>query len=117
MGAFIMARMRQVRIAGINSDQRIKGLPNPICPLDRDTAAPLGVFGRTLTMRWATITASGQVSTTYKGLNQLSRRSRSRAEYQENPDGVKYIFVPSTLKQLVPTLVPLTIRALQQALP
>jgi len=56
----IMARMRQVpELRDINSDQQDKGLQSYLS-IDRDTAGRLGVSIRTLTMRSATLSASGR---------------------------------------------------------
>jgi multidrug efflux pump len=98
----IMARMRQVpELRDINSDQQDKGLQS-FLSIDRDTAGRLGVSVQDIDNALGDAFGQRQVSTIYKGLNQYHVVLEVAPNYQENPDGLKYIYVPSNTGKLVP---------------
>jgi multidrug efflux pump subunit AcrB len=98
----IMARMRQVpELRDINSDQQDKGLQS-FLSIDRDTAGRLGVSIQDIDNALGDAFGQRQVSTIYKGLNQYHVVLEVAPNYQENPDGLKYIYVPSNTGKLVP---------------
>jgi len=98
----IMARMRQVpELRDINSDQQDKGLQSYLS-IDRDTAGRLGVSIQDIDNALGDAFGQRQVSTIYKGLNQYHVVLEVAPNYQENPDGLKYIYVPSSTGKLVP---------------
>src|SRR5258708_6107114 len=98
----IMARMRQVpELRDINSDQQDKGLQSYLS-IDRDTAGRLGVSIQDIDNALGDAFGQRQVSTIYKGLNQYHVVLEVAPNYQENPDGLKYIYVPSNTGKLVP---------------
>jgi multidrug efflux pump len=98
----IMARMRQVpELRDINSDQQDKGLQSYLS-IDRDTAGRLGVSIQDIDNALGDSFGQRQVSTIYKGLNQYHVVLEVAPNYQENPDGLKYIYVPSNTGKLVP---------------
>jgi multidrug efflux pump len=98
----IMARMRQVpELRDINSDQQDKGLQTYLS-IDRDTAGRLGVSVQDIDNALGDSFGQRQVSTIYKGLNQYHVVLEVAPNYQENPDGLKYIYVPSNTGKLVP---------------
>jgi multidrug efflux pump len=98
----IMARMRQVpELRDINSDQQDKGLQSYLA-IDRDTAGRLGVSVQDIDNTLGDAFGQRQVSTIYKGLNQYHVVLEVAPNFQENPDGLKYIYVPSNTGKLVP---------------
>jgi multidrug efflux pump len=98
----IMARMRQVpELRDINSDQQDKGLQS-FLSIDRDTAGRLGVSVQDIDNALGDAFGQRQVSTIYKGLNQYHVVLEVAPNFQENPDGLKYIYVPSNTGKLVP---------------
>jgi multidrug efflux pump len=98
----IMARMRQVpELRDINSDQQDKGLQSFLA-IDRDTAGRLGVSIQDIDNTLGDAFGQRQVSTIYKGLNQYHVVLEVAPEFQETPDGLKYIYVPSNTGKLVP---------------
>jgi multidrug efflux pump len=98
----IMARMRQVpELRDINSDQQDKGLQSYLA-IDRDTAGRLGVSMQDIDNTLGDAFGQRQVSTIYKGLNQYHVVLEVAPEFQESPDGLKSIYVPSNTGKLVP---------------
>jgi len=98
----IMARMRQIpELRDINSDQQDKGLQSYIS-IDRDTASKLGVSIQDIDNTLGDAFGQRQVSNIYKGLNQYHVVMEVAPDYQENPEGLKYIYVPSNSGKLVP---------------
>jgi len=98
----IMARMRQVpELRDINSDQQDKGLQSFLA-IDRDTAGRLGVSMQDIDNTLGDAFGQRQVSTIYKGLNQYHVVLEVAPEFQQTPDGLKFIYVPSNTGKLVP---------------
>jgi multidrug efflux pump len=98
----IMARMRQVpELRDINSDQQDKGLQSFLA-IDRDTAGRLGVSMQDIDNTLGDAFGQRQVSTIYKGLNQYHVVLEVAPDFQETPDGLKFIYVPSNNGKLVP---------------
>src|SRR6202795_2309463 len=98
----IMARRRQFpELRDINSDQQDRGLQSYLS-IDRDTAGRLGVSVLDIDNALGDAFGQRQVSTIYKGLNQYHVVLEVAPNYQENPDGLKYIYVPSNTGKLVP---------------
>jgi len=98
----IMDRMRQIpELRDINSDQQNKGLQSYLA-IDRDTAGRLGVSVQDIDNTLGDAFGQRQVSNIYKGLNQYHVVMEVAPEFQENPDGLKFIYVPSNTGKLVP---------------
>ena len=98
----IMARMHQIpELRDINSDQQDKGLQSYLA-IDRDTAGRLGVSVQDIDNTLNDAFGQRQVSNIYKGLNQYHVVLEVAPEYQENPEGLNYIYVPSSSGKLVP---------------
>jgi multidrug efflux pump len=98
----IMDRMRQIpELRDINSDQQNKGLQS-FLSIDRDTAGRLGVSVQDIDNALGDAFGQRQVSNIYKGLNQYHVVMEVASEFQENPEGLKYIYVPSNTGKLVP---------------
>ena len=98
----IMNRMRQIpELRDINSDQQDKGLQSYLY-VDRDTASRLGVSMQDIDNTLGDAFGQRQVSNIYKGLNQYHVVLEVAPNNQENPDGLKTIYVPSNTGKLVP---------------
>ena len=98
----VMDRMRQIpELRDINSDQQNKGLQTYLA-IDRDTAGRLGVSAQDIDNALNDAFGQRQVSNIYKGLNQYHVVMEVAPEFQENPEGLKYIYVASNTGKLVP---------------
>ena len=98
----IMARMRQIpELRDLNSDQQDKGLQSYLA-VDRDTAGKLGISMQDIDNTLNDAFGQRQVSNIYKGLNQYHVVLEVAPEFQENPDGLNFIYVPSSSGKLVP---------------
>jgi len=98
----VMERMRQIpELRDINSDQQNKGLQSYLS-VDRDTAGRLGVSMQDIDNALGDSFGQRQVSNIYKGLNQYHVVMEVAPEFQENPEGLKFIYVPSNSGKLVP---------------
>ena len=98
----LMARMQQIpELRDVNSDQQNKGLQSYLS-VDRDTASRLGVSMQDVDDALNDAFGQRQVSNIYKGLNQYHVVLEVAPEFQENPEGLNYIYVPSRSGKLVP---------------
>jgi len=98
----VMDRLRQIpELRDINSDQQNKGLQSYIS-VDRDTAGRLGVSIQDIDNALGDSFGQRQVSNIYKGLNQYHVVLEVAPEFQQNPDALKLIYVPSKSGKLVP---------------
>jgi multidrug efflux pump len=98
----MMERMRQIpELRDINSDEQNGGLQTYLA-VDRDTAGRLGVSLQDVDNALNDAFGQRQVSNIYKGLNQYHVVMEVAPEFQENPQGLKYIYVPSNTGKLVP---------------
>ena len=98
----VMQRMRQIpELRDINSDQQNKGLQTYLA-IDRDTAGRLGVSVQDIDNALGDAFGQRQVSTIYKGLNQYHVVMEVAPDFQENPEGLKSIYVASNTGKLVP---------------
>jgi multidrug efflux pump len=98
----IMDRMKQVaELRDINTDEQNGGLQTYLA-VDRDTAGRLGVSLQDVDNALNDAFGQRQVSNIYKGLNQYHVVMEVAPVFQENPTGLKYIYVPSNTGRLVP---------------
>ena len=98
----VMNRMRQIpELRDVNSDQQNKGLQTYLA-IDRDTASRLGVSVQDIDNALGDAFGQRQVSNIYKGLNQYHVVMEVAPGFQENPDGLKSIYVASKSGKLVP---------------
>jgi multidrug efflux pump len=98
----IMNRMRQIpELRDINSDQQNKGLQTYLA-IDRDTAGRLGVSVQDIDNALGDAFGQRQVSNIYKGLNQYHVVMEVAPEFQQDPDGLKNIYVASHTGKVVP---------------
>ncbi len=98
----MMERMQQIpELRDINSDEQNGGLQTYLA-VDRDTAGRLGVSLQDVDNALNDAFGQRQVSNIYKGLNQYHVVMEVAPEFQENPQGLKNIYVPSNTGRLVP---------------
>jgi len=100
--AIIMQRMMKIpELRDINSDQQMRGLQSSVV-IDRDTASRLGVAVQDIDNTLSDAFGQRQVSNIYKGLNQYHVVLEVAPEFQQNPEALKTIYVPSKSGPLVP---------------
>jgi multidrug efflux pump len=98
----MMQRMMRIpELRDVNSDQQIHGLQAQLV-VDRDTASRLGVSVQAIDNTLNDAFGQRQVSNIYKGINQYHVVLEVTPEYQQNPDGLKSIYVASNTGKLVP---------------
>ncbi|HEY6946844.1 MAG TPA: efflux RND transporter permease subunit, partial [Candidatus Acidoferrum sp.] len=94
-----LARIPELR--DVNSDQQLKGLQSSLV-IDRDTASRLGVAVQDIDNTLGDAFGQRQVSNIYKGLNQYHVVLEVAPEFQQSPEALKSIYVPSKSGKLVP---------------
>jgi multidrug efflux pump len=94
-----MARIPELR--DVNSDQQLRGLESSLV-IDRDTASRLGVAVLDIDNTLGDSFGQRQVSNIYKGLNQYHVVMEVAPEFQQSPEALKTIYVPSKSGKLVP---------------
>ncbi len=98
----IMQRLQKVpELRDVNSDQQMHGLQSSIV-IDRDTASRLGVAVQDIDNTLGDAFGQRQVSNIYKGLNQYHVVMEVAPEFQQSPEALKSIYVPSKSGKLVP---------------
>jgi len=98
----VMERLEQIpELRDINSDEQNGGLQTYLA-VDRDTAGRLGVSVEDIDNALGDAFGQRQVSNIYKGLNQYHVVLEVAPEFQQNPEGLKYIYVPANTGKLVP---------------
>src|SRR5438034_945077 len=98
----IMQRLQKIpELRDVNSDQQMHGLQSSIV-IDRDTAGRLGVAVQDIDNTLGDAFGQRQVSNIYKGLNQYHVVMEVAPEFQQSPEAVKSIYVPSKSGKLVP---------------
>jgi multidrug efflux pump len=98
----VVERLRQVpELRDVNSDQQNKGLQS-FLSVDRDTAGRLGVSVQEIDNALGDAFGQRQVSNIYKGLNQYHVVLEVAPEFRDDPESLKYIYVPSKTGKLVP---------------
>ncbi len=98
----IMQRLQKIpELRDVNSDQQMHGLQSSIV-IDRDTAGRLGVAVQDIDNTLGDAFGQRQVSNIYKGLNQYHVVMEVAPEFQQSPEALKSIYVPSKSGKLVP---------------
>src|SRR2546426_3891862 len=98
----IMQRLQKIpELRDVNSDQQMHGLQSSIV-IDRDTASRLGVAVQDIDNTLGDAFGQRQVSNMYKGLNQYHVVLEIAPQFQQSPDALKSIYVPSKSGKLVP---------------
>jgi multidrug efflux pump subunit AcrB len=88
-------------LTDVNSDQQDRGLEASLV-IDRATATRLGVSTAAIDDTLYDAFGQRQVSTMYKQLNQYHVVLEVNANFWQNPDGLKHIYVRSANRTLVP---------------
>src|SRR5437660_2724364 len=94
-----IAKISELR--DVNSDQQMRGLATNIV-IDRATAGRLGVAVQDIDNTLGDAFGQRQVSNIYKGLNQYHVVLEVAPEFQQSPEALKSIYVPSKSGKLVP---------------
>ncbi len=98
----IMQRLQKIpELRDVNSDQQMHGLQSSVV-IDRDTASRLGAAVQDIDNTLGDAFGQRQVSNIYKGLNQYHVVLEVAPEYQQSPEALKSIYVPSKSGKLVP---------------
>jgi multidrug efflux pump len=98
----IMQRLQKIpELRDVNSDQQMHGLQSSLV-IDRDTASRLGVSVQDIDNTLGDAFGQRQVSNIYKGLNQYHVVLEVAPEFQQSPEALKSIYVPSNTGKLVP---------------
>jgi multidrug efflux pump len=98
----LLAKLKTIRIIlDANSDQQIHGLESRLV-IDRETASRLGVNPRAVDATLYTAFGQRQVSTMYTGINQYHVVMELLPEYQQGPQALNSVYVPSTAGALIP---------------
>jgi multidrug efflux pump len=98
----VLNKMRSLPIlTDVNSDQQDRGLEASLV-IDRATASRLGISTAAIDDTLYDAFGQRQVSTMYKQLNQYHVVLEVGSDFWQNPDGLKYIYVRSANRTLVP---------------
>ncbi len=91
----VQAKLRTLKqLVDVNSDQQNKGLQSTLV-IDRTTAARLGITPQAIDNILYDAFGQRQVSTMYEQLNQYHVVMEVEPTYWQNPEGLKYIYVPT----------------------
>jgi multidrug efflux pump len=98
----VLAKLRQLpQLKDVNTDQQNRGLEAKVV-IDRDTAARLGIQPNAIDAALYQAFGQSQVSTIYQRLNQYHVVMEVDPRYQQTPDALQSIYVPSKSGTLVP---------------
>ncbi|HEY3570724.1 MAG TPA: efflux RND transporter permease subunit [Thermoanaerobaculia bacterium] len=91
----VQQKLRTLKqLVDVNSDQQNKGLQTSLV-IDRATAARLGITPQMIDNVLYDAFGQRQVSTMYQQLNQYHVIMEVEPQFWQNPDGLKYIYVPA----------------------
>jgi len=98
----VLTRLRQLpQLKDVNTDQQNRGLEAKLV-IDRDTAARLGIQPAAIDAALYQAFGQSQVSTIYQELNQYHVVMEVDPRYQQSPDALQSIYVPSKSGVQVP---------------
>jgi multidrug efflux pump len=98
----VLARLRQLpQLKDVNTDQQNRGLEAKVV-IDRDTAARLGIQPAAIDAALYQAFGQSQVSTLYEQLNQYHVVMEVDPRFQQSPDALQSIYVPSNSRTMVP---------------
>ena len=98
----VLAKLRQLpQLKDVNTDQQNRGLEAKLV-IDRDTAARLGIQPAAIDAALYQAFGQSQVSTIYEQLNQYHVVMEVDPRYQQTPDALQSIYVPSKSGAMVP---------------
>jgi multidrug efflux pump len=101
-GPKVLQKLRSLpQLADVSSDQQDRGLAASLV-VDRATASRLGISTQAIDDTLYDAFGQRQVSTMYTQLNQYHVVMEVDERFWNNPDGLKYIYVPSSTGQQVP---------------
>jgi multidrug efflux pump len=101
-GPRVLQKLRSLRqLADVSSDQQDRGLAASLV-VDRATASRLGISTQVIDDTLYDAFGQRQVSTMYTQLNQYHVVMEVAERFWNNPDGLKYIYVPSSTGQQIP---------------
>jgi multidrug efflux pump len=91
----VQQKLRTLKqLVDVNSDQQNKGLQTSLV-IDRATAARMGITPQMIDSILYDAFGQRQVSTMYEQLNQYHVIMEVEPQFWQNPDGLKYIYVPA----------------------
>ena len=98
----VMEQLRKIKeLADLNSDQQNKGLQAALT-IDRATASRLGITPQAIDNTLYDAFGQRQVSTMYTELNQYHVIMEVAPQFWQNPEGLKYIYLPARDGRMVP---------------
>ena len=98
----VLAKLRKLpQLKDVNTDQQNRGLEAKLV-IDRDTAARLGIQPSAIDAALYQAFGQSQVSTIYEQLNQYHVVMEVDPRYQQSPDALQAIYVPSNTGVQVP---------------
>jgi multidrug efflux pump len=98
----VLAKLRKLsQLKDVNTDQQNRGLEARLV-IDRDTAARLGIQPAAIDAALYQAFGQSQVSTIYEQLNQYHVVMEVDPRYQQSPDALQTIYVPSKSGTQVP---------------
>jgi multidrug efflux pump len=98
----VFNRLRTLKeLADLNSDQQDRGLQAALT-IDRATASRLGISAQMLDNTLYDAFGQRQVSTMYTELNQYHVIMEVAPQFWQNPEGLKYIYLPASDGSMVP---------------
>ena len=98
----VFNRLRTLKeLADLNSDQQDRGLQAALT-IDRATASRLGISAQMLDNTLYAAFGQRQVSTMYTELNQYHVIMEVAPQFWQNPEGLKYIYLPASDGSMVP---------------
>jgi multidrug efflux pump subunit AcrB len=98
----VLAKLRKLsQLKDVNTDQQNRGLEARLV-IDRDTAARLGIQPAAIDAALYQAFGQSQVSTIYEQLNQYHVVMEVDPRYQQSPDALQAIYVPSKAGTQVP---------------
>jgi len=98
----MLTEFRKIRqLKDVNTDQQNRGLEAQLV-IDRDTAARLGIQPAAIDAALYQAFGQAQVSTIYEQLNQYHVVMEVDPKYQQTPDALQSIYVPSKSGTMVP---------------
>ncbi len=98
----VFERLRKIKeLADVNTDQQNRGLQASLT-IDRTTASRMGITPQLIDNTLYDAFGQRQVSTMYTQLNQYHVIMEVAPPFWQNPDGLKYIYLPARDGQMVP---------------
>jgi multidrug efflux pump len=98
----VIDRLRRLKeLADVNSDQQNRGLQAALT-IDRATASRLGITPQVIDNTLYDAFGQRQVSTMYTPLNQYHVVMEVDPKFGQNPDGLRYIYLPTRTGGMVP---------------